>query len=164
MKRRPRANRCCAGADNSGLPGLRSARKGWPVIETAIFTSADGNSTRWRLLGIADEAAGPRRYVQLKFDVAGGQILGYLVLRGSGEEVPLDDVRFDAMSLWFRLPSTLPGGVAALDKRFARAPRLALTLVGDREFRGYHVDESDVRLDPARELRLVREDDEVVSL
>ncbi len=134
------------------------------MIETAIFTSPDGNGTRWRLLGAADDAARSKHHVQLKFDVAGGQVLGYLVLWGTDEEVPLDDVRFEGAALSFRLPSNLPGRKSGLAPGFTRAPRLLANLVADREFRGYYVDELDARLDPARELKLVREDDEVTSL
>ncbi len=134
------------------------------MIETAIFTSPDGGGTRWRLQGAVDSPADSWHYVHLRFDVAGGEILGYLILRDTGEEIPLDDVRFDGTHLSFRLPSTLPGGKSKLARGMARVPRFLATLVGDREFRGYYVDESDSRLEPAIELKLVREKDEVISL
>ncbi len=144
--------------------GQRDAQRGWHVIETAIFTSPDGNATRWRLLGVGGDAARSRHHVQLKFDIAGGQVLGYLVLWGTDEEVPLDDVRFDGTALSFRLPSKLPGRNSVLAPGFAKAPRLLAKPVADGEFRGYYVDESDARLDPAHELKLVREEDDVTSL
>ena len=134
------------------------------MIETAVFTSPDGNGTRWRLLGVTDDALRSRHHVRLKFDVAGGQVIGSMVLWGTEEEVPLDDVRFNGTSLSFRLPSVLPGAKSVLAKGFSRAPRLALTLVGDREFRGYYVDELDARLDSEHELKLVRVVDDVISL
>jgi hypothetical protein len=133
------------------------------VIETAVFTSPDGNGTRWRLQGVSDAAA-RWHYVSLKFDVAGGQVVGVLVLGNTGEEVPLDDVRFNGTSLSFRMPSVLPGRKSGLAPGLTRAPRVALTLVGDGEFRGYYVDELDARLDPEHELKLVRVQDDVISL
>jgi hypothetical protein len=133
------------------------------MIETAIFTSPDGNGTRWRLLGATDDAVKSRHHVRLKFDIAAGQILGYLVLWGTDEEIPLDDVQFNGTALSFRLPA-IQKGVRVLAPGFTRAPRLLATLVGDREFRGYYVDESDARLEPAIELKLVKEEDEVITL
>ena len=127
-------------------------------LETAVFASADGNGTRWRLQGVADPAA-RSHYVALKFDVAGGQVLGLLVNRRTEEEVPLDDVRFDGARLSFRLPArSLPAGGPS------RSPRLSLTLVADTEFRGYYVDELDRRLEPVQEMKLLKVAEEVQSL
>ena len=133
------------------------------MIETAVFTSPDGNGTRWRLLGVAADAARSRHHVRLQFDIAGGQLVGALVLWGTDEQVPLDEVRFNGTSLSFRLPSA-QGGQSVLAPGFSKVPRLALTLVGDREFRGYYVDELDARLEPAHEMKLVRAEDDVISL
>ncbi len=132
------------------------------MIETAIFTSAEGNGTRWRLTGVADPSP-TWHYVELRFDVAGGEVLGYLVSRATGEEDSLDDVRFNGTSLSFRLPSVV-GGRRVLAPGFERSPRCALGLVGDREFRGYYVDEQDARLDRDHELKLVKVQDDVISL
>ena len=131
------------------------------MIETAVFTSADGNGTLWRLRGVSD--ASRWHYLLLKFDVSGGQVVGALVLRRTGEETPLDDVRFDGMHLSFRLPTAI-SNVGTMVEPGDRTPRLSLTLVGDREFRGYHVDELDARLEPAHEMRLSRVEEDVVSL
>ncbi len=130
------------------------------MIETAVFTSAAGGGTDWRLRGVGDTARW--HYVSLKFDVWGGQVVGALVLRNTGEEIALEDVRFDGTRLSFRLPTLrdTAGTVVGPEK----TPRLSLTLVSDREFRGYHVDDLDARLDAEHELRLSRIDDDVISL
>jgi hypothetical protein len=124
------------------------------VIETALFGSPDGSGTRWRLLGAAD-AITSWHHVQLKFDITGGQLQGALVLRGTGEEIPLVDLSFDGTSLSLRLP-----GPGIGDGRLAKPPRLSLTLVDDREFRGYYVDESGARIQPAIQLKLIKVENE----
>ncbi len=129
------------------------------MIETAVFTSAEGNGTRWRLKGMADAARW--HGVALRFDVAGGQVVGGLVRWQSDEELPLQDVWFDGTRLSFRLPV-----VRALDGTApaGKPPRLSLTLVGDREFRGHYVDDLDARLDAGHEVRMSRAEDDVISL
>ena len=128
------------------------------MLETALFASSDGTGTDWRLLGVADHAAAAWHYVHLKFDVIGGQLAGWLVRRDSGEEIPLVDVLFDATRLSLRLPGRPPA-----DSGLEKMPRLSLALFGDREFRGYYVDEMDKRLDPVHELKLVKSDEEFIT-
>jgi hypothetical protein len=128
-----------------------------------MFGSPDGTGTGWRLSGVADIAAASKHHVQLRFDVTGGQLQGWLVLHGSGDEIALDEVRFDGTSLSLRLPASLLARLPVTtggDGRPAKPPRLSLTLMEDREFRGYYVDESGTRLDPDHQLRLVKVDDE----
>jgi hypothetical protein len=103
----------------------------------------------------ATDAVTSWHHVQLKFDITGGQLQGALVLRGAGEEIPLVDLSFDGTSLSLRLP-----GQGISNGRLAKPPRLSLTLVDDREFRGYYVDESGARIPPAIQLKLVKVENE----
>ncbi len=130
------------------------------MIETAVFTSAEGGGTRWRLRGAGDAARW--QCITLRFDVFGGQVVGVFVLRGTGEEVSLEDVRFDGTRLSFRLPALANRGAAVLS--LEKGPRLSLTLTSDREFRGYYVDDLDARVDAEHEMRLSRVEETVVAL
>ncbi len=142
------------------------------MLEVALFGSSDGSGTRWRLLGANDDIARSRHYVRLKFDVIGGRLEGALIAWHTEEELPLVDVRFDGIRLSMRLPvpETLRGSTTSASGA-ARSPggqlkdaRLSLVLARDREFRGFYVDDLNRRVDPDRELKLVRMDDEVAAL
>ncbi len=126
------------------------------MIETAMFTSPEGTGTQWRLVGLS---ADPKRRVPVKFDVAGGQILGSAVRWGSEEEVGLTEIRFDGLRLSFRLPGGFLPASAPV-----RSPVVSLTLKSDREFQGFLADDAGARLEPVTEVRLVRVADEVASL
>ncbi len=126
------------------------------MIETAMFTSPDGNGTRWRLVGLS---ADPKRRVPVRFDVAGGQILGSATLWGSEEEVGLTEIRFDGLRFSFRLPRGFLPATAPLT-----SPTVALTLVSDREFRGFLTDDAGAQIAPATEVKLLRVTDDVATL